>query len=119
MKDPFTDTLTPQPIQRRLLERDIQKECVAYARRRGVWARKLSSTASRSLPDYLFSVKLLGGKQFAWVEEFKAPGAGSSKAQLEEQNTMVAAGWTVYRDTGTRGQADIDDFKTRIDALAR
>lgn len=119
MKDPFTDTLTAQPIQRRLLERDIQKECVAYARRRGVWARKLSSTASRSLPDYLFSVQLCGGKQFVWVEEFKAPDKGPSVAQIEEQDAMVAAGWCVHRDTGRRGRADIDAFKARIDALVR
>lgn len=84
--------ITERKPKRKLLEKDIQKQCVAWARSRGWWARKLSSPANRSVPDYLFS-KL--GKIKVAVE-FKAPGKTSTEAQLDEQNAMCAAGWTVW-----------------------
>jgi len=111
MKD-FTELTTAQPLVKRLLENDIQSACVAYARSKGWWARKFSSPANRSVPDYLFAK---GTVKFA--TEFKAPGKSSTKAQTEEQCLMIDAGWTVWVDVGHEGQADIDWFKRQLDAL--
>lgn len=112
MKDHFTDKVVVQPVDRPLRERDIQKRCVEYARANGWWARKFSSPAQRSVPDYLFAkgnVKL--------AVEFKAPGKSSTEAQLDEQNRMVAAGWTVWRDVGHGGAQDVEDFKVKLRAF--
>lgn len=116
LADPWDSEISLAPVKRKLLEKDIQKACVAYARDHGYWARKFSSPANRSVPDYLF------GKKFAqinvkWAEEFKAPKKNPTDAQLEEQDLMIAAGWIVYRDTGRHGEADIEAFKVRIQKL--
>lgn len=111
MKDHFTDTVTVQPVNRPLRERDIQKRCVEYARANGWWARKFSSPAQRSVPDYLFAkgnVKL--------AVEFKAPGKVSTEAQRHEQELMRAAGWPVWEDIGTFGEASIEMFKAALGA---
>lgn len=117
MKDPFSSDLTPQPVaKKKLLESDVQTACVAYARSKGFWARKFSSPSQRSVPDYLF------GKDYGvlgtvkWAEEFKAPDKKSTDKQRDEQQFMACAGWYVIRDTGTRGEEDIEAFKYRIDA---
>ena len=112
MKDPFTDAIVAQPKHRELRERDIQNACVAYARSRGWWARKFSSPAQRSVPDYLFAkgtVKL--------AVEFKALGKHSTNAQTEEQILMRNAGWMVWSDVGRGGEQDIIAFKRRLDEL--
>lgn len=130
MKDPFALPVTeaPKKLVRRLTEGKIQEACVAYARGKKYWARKFSSPSQRSVPDYLFgknfdnyvdSATQKKGISVHWAEEFKAPGKHPTDAQLEEQDKMVAAGWTVYRDTGTQGQVDIDAFKRRIDELEK
>lgn len=106
----------PRKIERKLTEGYIQSKCVEYARDRGFWARKFSSPAQRSVPDYLFS-KRYAFDRVEWAEEFKGPGKTSTEAQLEEQAKMTAAGWEVIKDTGTNGQADIDAFKRRINNL--
>lgn len=116
LADPWDSEISLAPVKRKLLEKDIQKACVAYARDHGYWARKFSSPANRSVPDYLF------GKKFAlcsikWAEEFKAPKKKPTEAQIEEQDLMIAAGWRVYRDTGRRGEDDIAAFKERIQKL--
>lgn len=116
LADPWESEISLAPMQRKLLEKDVQKACVAYARSKGYWARKFSSPANRSVPDYLF------GKRFAmccvkWAEEFKAPKKSPTDAQIEEQDLMIDAGWTVYRDTGRHGEADIQAFKVRVDKL--
>jgi len=90
-------------MKRKLLEKDVQKQCVDWARARGYWARKFSSQSQRSVPDYLFA----GGyhpnglwekerldAQFAC--EFKAPGKTSTEAQIEEQEAMRLVGWFVF-----------------------
>lgn len=104
MKDPFdtaTEDFVSRPVRRKLLEKDIQKACVDWARGRGWWARKFSSPANRSVPDYLFS--RMGRLKLA--VEFKAPGKTSTPAQIEEQEDMSEAGWTVWEID------DIDRFK--------
>lgn len=106
----------PQKVERSLLERDIQEKCVDFARSKGYWARKFSSPANRSVPDYIFA-KRLPNRIVAWAEEFKAPGKLPTTAQRAEQDLMIAAGWTVHRDTGTNGWADIVAFKRRILAI--
>lgn len=130
MKDPFAlpATAAPKKLVRRLTEAKIQKACVDYARDNKYWARKFSSPSQRSVPDYLFGKNFDNyvdtatqkrGISVKWGEEFKAIGKHSTEAQTEEQDKMVAAGWTVIRDTGTNGQADIDAFKRRIDELEK
>ena len=93
MKDPFSDSITEQPVNRDILERDVQKQSVDWARLRGYWARKFSSPANRSSPDYLFA-RWQGKDKFA--VEFKRPGNSSTKAQKDEQTKMRSAGWDVY-----------------------
>lgn len=96
--DPYGHPVVERKPKRKLLEKDIQKQCVTWARERGWWARKFSSPANRSVPDYLFA------KQFSHTThvirprlaiEFKAPGKTSTDAQVKEQEHMRAAGWTV------------------------
>lgn len=93
MKDPFSDPITEQTVNRDILERDVQKQSVDWARMRGYWARKFSSPANRSSPDYLFA-RWQGKDKFA--VEFKAPGKTSTGAQRDEQGKMREAGWDVY-----------------------
>lgn len=105
--------LAPRKVQRKLLEKDIQKACVTWARSHGWWARKFSSPANRSVPDYLFAKDLLErrskhGTDWAHVKiavEFKALGKTSTSSQTDEQLAMSAAGWDVYEID------DIEKFK--------
>lgn len=76
-----------RPVVRRVLEKHIQKQCVAWARSQGYLARKFSSPANRSAPDYL----LFSRHRHLWVE-FKAPGKQSTEAQREEQRLLLIAG---------------------------
>lgn len=99
MKD-FTEIGSAQPVERKLLEKDIQSACVTWARKNGFWARKFSSPANRSVPDYLFA---RGGAKF-WVE-FKAPGKTSTPAQLDEQQLMLDAGFNGFECD------NVDEFK--------
>ena len=100
----LAELTAPQQVTKRLLEKDVQEQCVAWARARGYWARKFSSTSQRSVPDYLFSREYGGvawdwthfSKQLKFACEFKAPGKTSTEAQIDEQNAMRAAGWDVF-----------------------
>ena len=96
MKD-LADLTTPASVHRKLLEKDVQKQCVDWMRGRGYWARKFSSISQRSVPDYLFSQPCL-----VFATEFKAPGKTSTPAQLDEQKAMRDAGWIVF---------ECDDFE--------
>lgn len=60
-----------------MLERDIQRAVVLYARSLGCIAYKFSSDSNRAVPDYLF---LFHGR--VWFIEFKAPHVRPTKAQL-------------------------------------
>ena len=93
MKDPFSDSIDLQAIGRDILERDVQKKSVDWARLRGYWARKFSSPANRSVPDYLFARFEFNDK---FAVEFKRPGRKSTQAQLDEQELMRKAGWDVH-----------------------
>lgn len=118
MKDIFDEDVKIQPKQKRKLrERDIQEKCVAFARANGFWARKFSSPANRSVPDYLFAGVGSGGRAVKLAVEFKAPGKKSTSAQLEEQQLMCGAGWIVWFDVGFNGEADIVRFKKDLLAL--
>jgi hypothetical protein len=94
----------PQKVKRKVLEKDIQKACVAWARERGYWARKFSSPANRSVPDYLFA----GASISKFACEFKAPGKTSTKAQVDEQEAMRNAGWYVFECD------DVAEFKQTV-----
>jgi hypothetical protein len=89
----LSDIQAPAVPVRKLLEKDVQKQCVDWARARGYWARKFSSQSQRSVPDFLFA-KAEGDFKFAC--EFKAPGKKPTDAQLDEMQLMRDAGWTVF-----------------------
>ncbi len=100
MKD-INEAAAPAKIERKLLEKDVQKQCVNWARARGYWARKFSSQSQRSVPDYLFARELhyTGSAPMRLCKfacEFKAPGKTSTNAQLYEQEHMRLAGWFVF-----------------------
>ena len=114
MEDIFDENLQPQKVQKKLLEKNIQKTCIDFARAKGCWVRKFSSPANRSVPDYLIAYIGDSGKHVKIAVEFKAPGKVSTKAQVEEQDLMEAAGWIVWRDIGTNGNDDIALFKRGI-----
>lgn len=113
------DLQAPTTVQRKLLEADLQSQCVDWMRRRGYWARKFSSISQRSVPDYLFSRLTLidqhdypGAKlphhEIKFACEFKKPGTKpkliekygvtvmSTEAQWEEQEAMRKGGWYVF-----------------------
>ena len=73
-----------------MLERDIQKKCVAYARKNGWWARKFTAQGRRSVPDYIFA----RSGEVVFVE-FKRPGGKVTELQEEEHKEMRAAGLVV------------------------
>ncbi len=76
-----------EPVKKILEIPGIQDPCVKWMRKRGWWARKLSSPQNRSIMDYGF------GKDH-WYElvEFKAPGKGLAPGQKEEHNAARACG---------------------------
>lgn len=111
----------PAEVTRKLLEKDVQKQCVEWARARGYWARKFSSMTQRSVPDYLFAREWCyreskHGNDWAYVKfavEFKAPGKASTEAQVEEHTAMRNAGWEVFVCDS------FDDFKARVEVIER
>lgn len=102
-------------VTRKLLEADVQKACVDWARARGYWARKFSSQSQRSVPDYLFASAIHNapGYRAKFAVEFKAPGKTSTEAQLEEQAAMRRAGWFVFECD------DFGVFKAQVDIVER
>lgn len=96
----LSDITVPVAVTRKLLEKDVQKTCVDWARARGYWARKFSSIAQRSAPDYLFAKhEVIAGRlneKIKFACEFKAPGKTSTDAQIDEQEAMRLAGWFVF-----------------------
>lgn len=85
--DPWDFIDEVRKVVRKLLERDVQKSCVDWARKRGWWARKFRSQSQKSVPDYIF------GKDGCTVfVEFKAPGKTATKAQKEEHKAMADVG---------------------------
>lgn len=105
MKD-ISEAFAPAVVEKEMLEADLQKQCVGWAKRRGYWTRKFSSISQRSVPDYLFSSH---GLFYTWRKvkfacEFKRPGCKinketglmSTKAQVDEQEAMRLAGWFVF-----------------------
>ena len=87
---------------RKLLEKDVQRMCVDWARARGYWARKFSSQSQRSVPDYLFArremPRMLPGiiAQVIFACEFKTPGNTPTPAQQDEIDAMRRAGWPAF-----------------------
>ena len=60
----------PFPVKKDdIPEADVQSRCVEYARRHDAWARKFSSPANRSVPDYIFC-----WEGIIWFVEFKRHG---------------------------------------------
>jgi len=86
-----------------LLEKDIQSKCVEHARRSNAYARKFSSPANRSVPDYLFVWEGL-----IWFVEFKRKGKTPTEQQADEHVKIRAAGGKVWVID------DIEDFKKRF-----
>jgi hypothetical protein len=105
VKDIFEIEGPAGKIERKVLERHVQAASVKWwlaeckRLRRAGWARKFSSPAQRSVPDYLFSIAHALRSQEEdnkFAIEFKAPGKTSTEAQLDEQQKMRDAGWDVY-----------------------
>jgi hypothetical protein len=98
----------PRREKKRVLERDVQATCVDWIRGRlpGIYARKFSSPARRSVPDYVFTYN-----GFTWYVEFKAPGELPTPAQLKEHEAIRAARGTVYVID------DVDKFKHTMNKL--
>ena len=100
----LNDLTAPAPVERKLLEADVQEKCVEWARRRGYWARKFSSISQRSVPDYLFAKETEVGYADRSTErvkikfacEFKAPGKIPTDNQFDEMRAMREAGWRVF-----------------------
>lgn len=95
----LTDLEAPATVVRKRLEKDVQQQCIDWMRARGYWARKFSSMTQRSVPDYLFARgQTATHRAIKLAAEFKAPGKTSTPAQLDEQEAMRKAGWTVMGD---------------------
>lgn len=129
----LADLTAPREVVRKVLEADLQEQCVDWARRRGYWARKFSSISQRSVPDYLFSRRDVltweGGQEsetaIKFACEFKKPGTKpkliekhgvkvmSTEAQYEEQLAMRNAGWYVFECD------NFSLFKGVVEALER
>lgn len=86
-----------------LLEVDIQSRCVAYARSLGAYARKFSSPANRSVPDYIFIIR---GQ--TWFVEFKRQGGEPTAAQWKEHEAIRLAGGEVWVIDS------VEEFKGRL-----
>lgn len=105
----LSDISAPAALVRKVLEADLQDQCVTWYRRRAedAWARKFSSISQRSVPDYLFG-RMHPGQKTKFATEFKKPGTKlrfselhgvwsmSTDAQLDEQAAMRLAGWFVF-----------------------
>lgn len=73
-----------------MLESELQKKCVAYARGDGWWASKFVAQGRRSAPDYIFAKN--GRVIFI---EFKRPGQHPTELQEAEHEKMRSFGLTV------------------------
>lgn len=83
-------------------EAEVQEKCVTHLRDKGAYARKFSSPANRSVPDYIFT-----WRGWTWYVEFKRFGKEPTEAQAEEHSKIREAGGTVWViDT-------VDEFKRR------
>lgn len=92
--------------KRPLLEKDVEKAVVDFARRQGFWSRKFVSPQNRGAPDRIF--KILGADVF--FIEFKRPGKaakfpsdGHEHRQKREHDRIREQGGEVHV---------IDDVKT-------
>ena len=103
----LSDIVAPATVKRKLLEKDVQKQCVDWARARGYWARKFSSMTSTAEPDYLFARMVTTAydrytavesvqHKLKFATEFKRPGGVATEAQEEEHGNMRLAGWFVF-----------------------
>ena len=77
----------PQDIS----EAEVQEKCVDYLRDRGAYARKFSSPANRSVPDYIFT-----WRAWTWYVEFKRRGKAPTDAQALEHAKIREAGGVVW-----------------------
>lgn len=113
MKD-ISEASASVKVVKRLLEKDVQKQCVDWARARGYWARKFSSIAQRSVPDYLFARRagqieyIYLPRPIKFATEFKMLGKTSTDAQIEEQELMRMAGFFVFETD------NFDKFKATV-----
>lgn len=90
---PLQEIDQPLPLQRELLERDIQSASINWARAepRNAYCRKFRSPANRSAPDYVITYR-----GFTWYVEFKKEGSKPTTLQEEEHAKIRAAGGTVW-----------------------
>ena len=110
MKD-ISESATPAVTERPLLEKEVQKQCVDWARARGYWVRKFSSMSQRSVPDDLFA-RFLDGRRIKFAGEFKRPGKVSTDRQRDEQQAMIDAGWLMLIDI-----SNFEKFKYEVERI--
>lgn len=92
---------------KRISESDVEKEVKAYAKLNGVYCRKFSSPAKRSVPDDIF---LFDTGKVIFIE-FKAPGEGPTTAQEREHVKIRNRKGIVYVcDNVEKGKAIIDKY---------
>ncbi len=123
----LSDITAPTTVTRKLLEADLQDQCVRWYRSRAedAWVRKFSSISQRSVPDFLFGRMLNRGQKTKFFTEFKRPGTKlvfselhgvwsmSTDAQLDEQAAMRLAGWYGFECS------DFDKFKVTVIAYEK
>ncbi len=82
---------TPVKVKRKPLERDLERQVVAEAKRRRILCYKFSSPGTVSVPDRLFIHR---GKVI--FIELKRPGGKLTEKQKKEHEKLKAAGAIVY-----------------------
>lgn len=95
LAEPWDSAVSLAPMKRKISETKLQKKCAEWARARGWWARKFSSPANRSVPDYLFSWRSGPYITAKLAVEFKIWPNVSTEAQWDEQYGMWITGWQV------------------------
>lgn len=88
----------PEPKEKTLLEKDVEKAVCDFARRQGFWVKKFASPNARGVPDRVF--KILGLDAF--FIEFKRPGGAvkfpsnaRERLQLREHKRIQEQGGLV------------------------
>ena len=79
-----------------VLERDLQKRCVKYAKKHGFWCSKFVAQGRRSVPDYIFAHKNEFEYANIFFVEFKRAGEKPTEQQKAKHEEMRAFGIRVY-----------------------
>ena len=96
-----------KPKKDDILEKEIEKTVIAYARSIGYYVRKFVSPSNRSVPDDLF----LSPKGRIFFVEFKRKGHKPTAAQMNEHVEIGKRGGKVFViDDIDKGKKLVDQF---------